>query len=448
MSRGSRTTPISGDGSGLVTDRRTLLRASLGGAGLLLAAPALAACGGKSSAASSGGGGGGNLTFGSDGSDPTPRKAYGALTAAYTAASGMQVRTNVLDHNTFSQQITAYLQGTPEDVVTWFAGYRMQFFAAKNLLHPIDDVWDTIGAGFSDAAKKLSKGLDGKTYFVPLYNYPWGVFYRKSLFQAKGYQPTADWDSFVALCAQMKKDGLSPLAAGFGGGDSWTNLGTFDYLNLRINGYDFHMQLMGGKVSWSDPRLNAVMDHWRQLAPYLEPGASGRKWQDAAQSVFDKKSGMTVTGLFMGQAITDDSLREDIDFFAFPAIDPTNGQDAVEAPTDGFVLSAKAKHVDAGKKMLEWIGTSAAETVYANVDPSNVGASTKADTSKYNALQQKSAQMIASAKYITQFGDRDSDPGFISAVVEPGFAQWLASPDDGASTLKKIESQRSQYFTS
>jgi len=447
MSRGSRTTSLN---SPLPIDRRSLLRGALGGAGLLLAAPVLDACG-KSSASAAGsgsGGGSGQVTFGSDGSDPTPRKAYGALTSAYTTASGNQVRTNVLDHNTFAQQITAYLQGTPEDVVTWFAGYRMQFFAKKNLLHPIDDVWDTIGAGFSDAAKKLSLGLDGKAYFVPLYNYPWGVFYRKSLFQEKGYQPATDWDSFVALCGQMKKDGLSPLAAGFGGGDSWTNLGTFDYLNLRINGYDFHMQLMGGKASWSDPKLAAVMDHWRQIAAFNQAGASGRKWQDAAQSVFDKKSGMTVTGLFMGQAITDETLRDDMDFFAFPSIDPAHGQDAVEAPTDGFVMSAKAKHVDAGKKMLEWIGTAAAETVYANVDPSNVGASTKADTSKYNALQQKAAQMISSAKYITQFGDRDSDPGFISAVVEPGFAQWLASPDDGASTLKKIESQRSQYFTS
>ncbi|MEY9905824.1 multiple sugar transport system substrate-binding protein [Catenulispora sp. MAP12-49] len=447
MSRGSSASPTDRiDGIG----RRSLLRGAIGGAGLLLAAPALDACAKSTASASSGSGGGGGsqVTFGSDGSDPTPRKAYGALTTAFTAASGMQVRTNVLDHNSFAQQITAYLQGTPEDVVTWFAGYRMQFFAQKNLLHPIDDVWDAIGANFSDAAKKLSLGLDGKAYFVPLYNYPWGVFYRKSLFQAKGYQPAADWDSFVALCGQMKKDGLSPLAAGFGGGDSWTNLGTFDYLNLRINGYDFHMQLMGGKVSWSDPRLNAVMDHWRQIAAFNQAGASGRKWQDAAQSVFDKKSGMTVTGLFMGQAITDETLRDDMDFFPFPAIDPTHGQDAVEAPTDGFVLSAKAKHADAAKKMLEWIGTPAAETVYAGVDPSNVGASTKADAGKYNALQQKSAQLIASAKYITQFGDRDSDPGFISAVVEPGFAQWLASPDDGASTLKKIESQRSQYFTS
>jgi alpha-galactosidase len=67
-------------------------------------------------------------------------------------------------------------------------------------------------------------------------------------------------------------------------------------------------------------------------------------------------------------------------------------------------MSAKAKHVDAGKKMLEWIATPAAETVYAGVDPSNIGASTQADTGKYNALQQKSAQLISSAKYVLSGG--------------------------------------------
>jgi multiple sugar transport system substrate-binding protein len=437
--------PLLSDGTSPVTDRRTLLRGMLGGTGLLLAAPALAACG-KSSASASGSGS--NLvTLGSGGSDATPRKAYAALTDAYTKSSKVNVTTNVLDHATLSKQITAYLQGTPEDVVTWFAGYRMQYFAQKGLLHPVDDVWASIGGNFSEGAKGLSKGLDGKYYFVPLYNYPWGVFYRKSLFAEKGYQPAADWDSFIALCKQIQKDGLSPLAAGFGGGDSWTVLGTFDYLNLRTNGYDFHMQLMGGKVPWTDTRVKAVLDHWREIAPYHAQGGSGRKWQDAAQTVFDKKSGMVVTGLFMGQAISDETLRNDIDFFAFPAMDPAHGQDAVEAPTDGFVLSAKAKHVDAGKKLLTYLASAAAESAYAGVDPSNVGASTAADTSGYNALQRKAAQMISSAKYITQFGDRDSDPGFISAAVEPGFAQWLAAPDDGSSVLKQIESQRSQYFT-
>ena len=38
--------------------------------------------------------------------------------------------------------------------------------------------------------------------------------------------------------------------------------GWFDYLNLRINGYQFHMDLTAGKVSYEDPRLDATFAAW------------------------------------------------------------------------------------------------------------------------------------------------------------------------------------------
>ncbi|MFB6705517.1 ABC transporter substrate-binding protein [Streptomyces sp. NPDC056333] len=426
-----------------VTDpsRRTVVRGTLGVGAAALAAPLLTACGGGPSADPK------TVTFGSNGADATPKSAYAAVTSAFTKDSGLKVKTNTVDHDTFQKSISTYLQGTPDDVFTWFAGYRMQYFAKKGLARPLDDVWDTIGSGFSDAAKQLSKGEDGKYYFVPLYNYPWAVFYRKSVFKERGYEPPRTWSEFTALAKRMKKDGLSPIAAGYGGGDSWSILGAFDYLNLRANGYDFHMSLMRGEVSWTDRRTSRALDLWRELSPYYQQGAGGRSWQDAAQSLLDKKSGMAVIGLFLGQQITDEKLRADIDFFAFPEIDAAHGQDTVEAPTDGFMLSRKPKNEKGAARLLEFLGSAQAENLYMGADPSNVAVHAAADTGSYNTLQKKSAELIASAKHITQFGDRDSDPGFVSTVVLPGLAQWLGHPDDGSALLKKIESQRSRFFT-
>ena len=52
-----------------------------------------------------------------------------------------------------------------------------------------DTCCPTIGARpVSKAIKKASTGEDGKQYFIPLYNYAWGVFYRKTVFQQHGYQ--------------------------------------------------------------------------------------------------------------------------------------------------------------------------------------------------------------------------------------------------------------------
>ena len=41
------------------------------------------------------------------------------------------MKVNVNDHNTFQNQISSYLQGTPDDVVKWFAGNRLRFFASQ-----------------------------------------------------------------------------------------------------------------------------------------------------------------------------------------------------------------------------------------------------------------------------------------------------------------------------
>jgi len=427
-----------------------MLKGLLGAAGLAAAAPALAACSGSGggSAGSSSSTDTGTVTFGSNGSDAKPKSAYAATMAAFTKQSGDKVKINTVDHDTFQSTISTYLQGTPDDVFTWFAGYRMQFFASQGLAHPIDDVWDKIGANFSDATKALSKGTDGHYYFVPIYNYPWGVFYRKSLFQAKGYEVPTKWDDFLSLAAKMKTDGLVPFSWGYGQGDSWTPLGTFDYLNMRINGYQFHMDLMHGKQSWTDAKVTDVFTHFSQLLPHVQQGAAGRKWQDAAQALVAKQTGMYTLGMFVAQQFTNPADLADLDFFAYPEINPTYGQESVEAPTDGFMISHKVKNVAGATKLMEFLGSAAGENAYLAIDNANVAVNSQADTSAYNALQKKGVDFIKQAKTLSQFGDRDSDPGFVSNVVEPAIAKWLDNPGSTTSTQSTIESQKSQYFQS
>ena len=421
--------------------RRTLLR-GVGGAALLGAGiPLLSACGGSGS-----GGDPKTVTVGSNASDAVPKKAFADIYAAFGKKSGLTVDVNTKDHNTFQEQINSYLQGTPDDVFHWFAGYRMQFFAAKGLATPIDDVWKSIEGNFPDAMKKLSKGEDGKYYFVPLYTYPWALFYRKSVFKEKGYEVPTTWDQLVALCKQMKKDNLVPIA--FGDKDAWPAMGTFDQINFRANGYDFHVELMAGKASWTDAKVRKVFDLWTELLPYHQDGAMGRTWQDAAQTLASKKAGMYLLGTFVGQQFTNEADREDLDFFAFPEIDPAYGQDTVEAPTDGFMLSKAKKNHSGAVKLLEYLGTPAAEEIYLKSDPNVVAASTKADTSSYSALQKKAYDMISGAKSLTQFMDRDSRPDFTSTVMQPALQKFIRDPKGIDGILSSIERQKKTIFAS
>ena len=425
--------------------RRRLLKGALTGAGLLGATGLLTACGGGG-----GGGGGeaagpatGRLTFGSNQSDAVPKAAYEAMVGGFGNPE-IEVATNTIDHNTFQENINNYLQGQPDDVFTWFAGYRMQFFAEQGL---VGDISDVVGGlpGLSESLVTQSTAADGNQYFVPFDYYPWAVYYRPSLFTERGYTVPGTLDELVALSTQMQSDGLSPIA--FGDKDGWPAMGTFDQLNLRINGYDYHVNLMAGRESWDSPQVKTVFDTWRRLLPFHQPDALGRTWQEAAQSLQRKESGMYVLGMFLGQQFEEGADREDLDFFTFPEIDPAIGTGAIEAPIDGFLMAARPRNEGAAKAFLGYLGTAEAQGYYVEADNSVVAASSEADTSGYTTLQKKAVEFVAGAESIAQFMDRDTRPDFASTVMIPAIQQFLGNPDDIDGLTRSIESQKQSIFT-
>ena len=142
-------------------------------------------------------------------------------------------------------------------------------------------------AGFATSVT----GDDGKVYGIPVDYYPWCVFYRKSLFTAKGYTVPKTWDDLKALCTKMQTDGLIPIA--FGDKDGWPAMGTFDILNLRLNGYQFHVDLMTGKEKWTDAKVTTVFQKWAEIMPFHDTTYAGLTWQKAATRSSSRSRGCT-----------------------------------------------------------------------------------------------------------------------------------------------------------
>src|SRR5262245_30000170 len=117
------------------------------------AAPGSAAPGGSAAA-------GGETTLGSNESDAVPKQAVANIVDYCQQQAGITVKTNTTEHNAFQNAISSYLQGTPDDVVKWFAGNRLRFFASQGLVAPVDDVWADIDANMTDALRAASKGTD------------------------------------------------------------------------------------------------------------------------------------------------------------------------------------------------------------------------------------------------------------------------------------------------
>ena len=420
--------------------RRSLLRGALVGGALLGVPNLLAACGGDDA----GGGSGDAVKLGineAKGSGP----AYDRLKAmadAYAKKSGVKVDLNAVDHNTFQENINTYLQGSPDDVFTWFAGFRMNQFAEQGLITDLSDLWPI--DGMADSFKSAATASDGKQYFVPKDYYPWAVFHKKSVFEKFGYTQPTTFDEMTTLMTQMQSDGLTPFA--FADKDGWPAMGTFDILNMRINGFDFHMSLMGGDEAWDSNEVKSVFDTWKGLIPYHQADPLGRTWQEAATSLGNEECGMYLLGTFVVDGIPD--MEDDLDFFTYPEIDSNIGATALDAPIDGFCLSAAAGDPDAGKEMLKYLGTAEAEDAANDGNTPMIAANSGATTSGYSALQLKSAEVVGQATDIAQFLDRDTRSDFASTVMIPSLQAFLKDPDDIDGVCSSIQEQKVSIFGS
>jgi multiple sugar transport system substrate-binding protein len=429
--------------------RRSLIKAALGLSVAATMPGVLAACGGGgnpegATSAASSAAVGGTVTWGTNESGTTFAKQFQAEAADFMKKnSGTDVKINAVEHNTFQENINNYLQGSPDDVFTWFAGYRLKFFASRGLIGDISDIWPLDGIG--ESFKAASTGDDGKQYFAPQSYYPWAIFYRKSVWADKGYQVPKTLDELEALAKKMQADKLVPIA--FADKDGWPAMGTFDALNMRINGYQYHIDLMAGQKAWDSPETKKVFDTWRMLLPYHQENALGRTWQEAAQTLQQKKAGMYLLGTFMNEQFPEKE-RTDLDFFTFPEIDPAIGADCLDAPIDGDCMSAKPKNEAGAKAFLKYLSSpdSLAAAVAATKLPF-ISANSNADQSAYTPLQKKSAELVSQQKNIAQFLDRDTRPDFASTVVIPAFQSFIKNPNDIDGITKSLEEQKKSIFT-
>ncbi len=419
-------------------DRRSLL---LGAAAVMGAPLLLTACGSEASTSPGAGASAkaGPVLFGMNeakGSGPAYERLQ-AMADAYAKKFGVAVSTNAVDHNTFQESITTYLQGSPDDVFTWFAGFRMEQFAAAGQITDISDVWPI--EGLSDAFKKSSTATDGRQYFVPVSYYPWAVFYRKSVFEKNGWTTPATLDELNTLMKDMQGKKITPFA--FAAKDAWAPMGTFDILNMRVNGYDFHMELTKGKQKWDSPEVRKVFETWKTLLPYHQENALGRTWQEAATSMANGECGMYLLGTFVVDGVPPEAA-DDLDFFTFPELDPAIGSDALDAPIDGFCVAEGGPDQQAAKAFIAWLGSAeAADAANNSASAPFIAANSGASTAAYGALQKKSAEVVQKASSIAQFLDRDTNADLANTVITVSLQDFIKNPDNIDSITTSIQQQ-------
>ncbi|MDO7644010.1 MAG: ABC transporter substrate-binding protein [Reinekea forsetii] len=382
----------------------------------------------------------GTLVINSNQSDPAPKQAWADMIAQFeTENPDIDVKVNQYDHEGYKSVLRNWLVTSPPDVVFWFAGNRMKFFVDLGLFEDVSDVWANEGLNDSMSSTKASLSVDGKKYGVPYSYYQWGIYYNKGIFDKLGLSEPQTWDEFIAVCDALKANAITPITIGTK--YLWTAAGWFDYLNMRTNGLDYHIDLMDGKIPYTDAGVRNTFANWKQLVDgeyFLENHAS-YSWQEAQPPMFNGEAAMYLMGNFLTPNFPEGM---DFDFFPFPIIDPSIGR-YEDAPTDTVHIPSRAKNKADARKFLAYVALPENQTklnMALNQLPPN-----KYATAADNKFLTQGNEMLGSADGTAQFYDRDTDPAMASEGMK-GFQEFMVHPDRLDKILDNLERVRQRIF--
>ena len=385
---------------------------------------------------------GGKLVIASNASDAAPRQAMEDIVAKFQAANpDIEVVLNTTEHEAFKTAIRTILAADKgPDVATWFAGNRMAGFVSDGLFADVSDVWASEGWGNSMSSTMPSVTFNGKQYAVPFSYYQWGVYYRKDIYDANGISIPKTYDEFLDNCKKLKANGIASVAIGTK--YLWTAAGWFDYINLRTNGLDYHIDLMLGKTKYTDEGVVNTFKNWARAidAGCFMDDHQNYSWQEAQAPLINGEAASYLIGNFIVANLPEETQGQ-LDFYQFPPIDP-NMELGEDAPTEIIFMPANAQNVENGKKFMAFFAQpenlTAMNNVLGQLSPHS-GSAAPSDR-----FQKAGAEMLSKSK-TAQFFDRDTTPEMAKAAMQL-MVDFMLEPESMMEILEEIEEERSRIF--
>lgn len=386
----------------------------------------------------------GDLVINFDDPNPAPKAGFEAAVEAFKLANpDINVTVNINDREAHKTAIRNFLSAEAPDVTSWYPGNRMAPFVEAGLFEDVSDLWEKEGFHESLAAIRPTMTIDDKQWGVPYSYYQWGVYYRKDIFDKLGLEEPKNWEEFKKVAMTLKEAGVTPITIGTK--FLWPAAGVFDYLNLRINGYEVHNDLTAGKVKYTDERIRNVFAAWKEMVDggYFIDNHATMSWQDAIAPFTNGDAAMYVMGNFAVDGFKESGLTEDqIDFFQFPEITPGLAR-AEEAPADAFFIPTRAKNKEDARKFLAFVAQPDVQTQWnETIGQLPVNQNSQVGESKF---LKEGFETLSTASGLAQFYDRDAPAQMAKAGME-GFQEFMLDTSKLDAILTRLDKVQAEVY--
>ncbi|HEY9334691.1 sugar ABC transporter substrate-binding protein [Kribbella sp. NPDC050459] len=320
-------------------------RAVLGGALGLAAAGVLGACGSnKGTGAAATGGGGSKVSlsqwyhqYGEKGTQEAAKK----YAAEYTDAT-VQIQWIPGDYP--AKLSSGLSSGNGPDA---FEGHLERSLVSSGQVVPLDDLIADVKDDYAEG-DLAANSIDGKLYSIPMINDPQMLYYRKSLFEAKGIKPPQTLDDLIAAAKELTDKSVKGL---FAGNDANNTGGGLTTAAIYSTGGRF--LTADHKIGFDPAKVAEVLLKLRKFAAdkSLLLGAPTDWWDPSA--INQNLCAMQWIGMWAVPGMSTALGADEIGAFPFPAA--AGGKPAVVSGGWSAFVSAKSKNIDAAKAFTKWL---------------------------------------------------------------------------------------------
>lgn len=257
------------------------------------------------------------------------------------------------------------------------SGLTETFVKDNNLVEMTDVLAMTVPGESTTVGDKILPGFvensitnpygDGKTYLMPMFYGPCGLFYNQGLFTEKGWTVPETWDQMWELGEKAKAEGIALF--------TYPTAGYFDaflyaLMHEAMGNDKFQEALRYGEGVWDTPEAQQVFDIIEKLASYTEPttpaNANDNDFQKNQQLILDNKALFMPNGNWVIGEMAEAPRAEGFEwgFTALPAV-TEGGERASYSFFEQIWMPAGAENQDLGKEFIAYLYSDEAASIFA-----------------------------------------------------------------------------------
>lgn len=190
------------------------------------------------------------------------------------------------------------------------------------------------------------------TYGVPYVANAAGILYNRDMFQEHGWEIPETWDELLALCEQIKSEGIQPLYFGFK--DTWTCLAPWNALAVDLAEADICRQVNAGSASFTDA-YREVAEKMLELVQYSQDNPMAYGYNDACTAFANGESAMYTIGSYAVPQIKSVNPEMNIDSFVMPGCDKAEDNILNSGIDLMFCVTEECKNKDAAYEVIDFL---------------------------------------------------------------------------------------------